>query len=128
MTDDVITTLDLFTDYSDSPLREGGLLERDDLPLTDATWTALEEWARYWNEHHDGVGEWTPGSQRLSHLEQGNHLAERVAVEIGYEFAVRHEGLTFRSDAVPTNAAWADADLNRRIEEGHRDGSTFRWQ
>jgi len=118
MADDALVVLTLDTDYSDSPLwSDEGLLDREDIPLTDATWSALEEWARYYNDHHDDSHRWTRGSQRLPYLERGHQLAERVAAEIGHDFAVKHVDRIFRSETAATNPAAANA-LREMVRSG----------
>jgi hypothetical protein len=110
---DAVLILD--TDFTDLPLWLDGLLEREDISLTPATWDALASWADYFLNFYTTSYRWKASADPVWYRQEGDRLAIRVADEIGARYAVNHDGTEFRSSKGPTNETAAE-DIRRLLE------------
>jgi hypothetical protein len=111
---DAILILD--TDFSDLPLWLDGLLERDDVALTPATWDALAAWSDYFLNFYNTSYHWKAGADPVWYRKEGDRLAALVAEEIGSQYAVSHGETVFRSFKAATNPGAAE-DIRDLLEQ-----------
>ena len=78
------------TDYNGLPLwdEEGGTGPENWPMLSPGLLADLEEWERYWSQHHHHMRGWQMGT-RDWYVEEGHRLAARLREELGSDWTVQ---------------------------------------